>query len=270
MRLMSLLCAVIAIGLAGCDDHATTADAATHGRAAQAQDVLALSQAAAEQRLRAELGAQARLEFRGVQAYRQAAPQKVAVCGQVSTSSGGPAFVPFISILTWTGSGAAPERIDQRVALSNVEATRVYVEQQSHCLDQGGPAAMPRRGAPPPLPRIPNGLPNGVSAGLRRGGPAGQPEGQPVAQTVSMRPAAAASAPPADDRATPSGSERAVTLQQPGNLRAHPNGGGEIVTVLPRGQAVHVFATAPGGWLQVGETEPRGWLHSSLVTASAP
>lgn len=271
MRPTSLLCAVIAIGLAGglaaCDEPTTAAEAATP--TAKARDMLTRSQTAAEERLRAEMGAPPGLEFRGVQAYRQAIPQEIAVCGQVNTGSG-PAFIPFISIVTWTGGEAAPARIDQMVAFSNVEATRVYVERLSHCLEEGGPTPSPRRAAPPPLPRVPNGLPNGVSAGLmRRGGPA-EPEPQAVVQTVAMRAEAPSAAPATNDRATPSDGRREVTMTQAGNLRARPNGGGEVLTVLPRGESVRVFATAPGGWLQVGESEPRGWVHSSLVTASSP
>jgi hypothetical protein len=48
-------------------------------------------------------------------------------------------------------------------------------------------------------------------------------------------------------------------------VRATPGGGGEVVRVAPRGATLNVFGEASGGWLQVGESEPWGWLHNSMV-----
>ena len=258
MRLTSLACAVFAVGLAGCDEQPQAARS-SHGRA-NSPALLARSVAIAEQQLRAELRGAAALSFRDVQAYPQASPGHVAVCGQVSGQVSGQAraqvFVPFVSFLTWAADTEAPSQIVQLLPMSDAEATRVHVERLAHCADGSGAAAAQRRAAPPPLPRIPTDLPTGLSAGLRRGGDeTPEPPGGPLA---------------AADKAQPATPEQAVMLTHAGNLRAHPNGGGEVMQVLPRGKSLRVFATAPGGWLQVGGTEPRGWLHSSLVSAATP
>nr|WP_241749455.1 SH3 domain-containing protein [Pseudoroseomonas aerophila] len=49
-------------------------------------------------------------------------------------------------------------------------------------------------------------------------------------------------------------------------MRAHPNGGGDVVRVVPRGTVLRIFAEAPGGWLQLGATAPEGWVHASMIT----
>ncbi|WP_408895712.1 SH3 domain-containing protein [Pararoseomonas baculiformis] len=49
------------------------------------------------------------------------------------------------------------------------------------------------------------------------------------------------------------------------NLRSSPTGGGAVLRVLPRGTRLKVFAEAPGGWYQVGVTEPTGWIHGSML-----
>ena len=55
-------------------------------------------------------------------------------------------------------------------------------------------------------------------------------------------------------------------MRQPGNLRMHPNGGGQVLRVVPAGTSLTIFGTAPGGWYQVGDASPEGWVHGSLVT----
>jgi hypothetical protein len=42
--------------------------------------------------------------------------------------------------------------------------------------------------------------------------------------------------------------------------------GGVVQSVVPRGRALLVFDRAPGGWMLVGETEPQGWIHGSLLS----
>ena len=46
-------------------------------------------------------------------------------------------------------------------------------------------------------------------------------------------------------------------------MRADPHGAS--VRVVPRGTALHVFSQAPGGWLQVGDAGPEGWIHESML-----
>jgi hypothetical protein len=49
------------------------------------------------------------------------------------------------------------------------------------------------------------------------------------------------------------------------NIRSMPGGGGAVVRVVPRASVLRVFAEAPGGWLQVGEDQPFGWVHGSVL-----
>jgi hypothetical protein len=54
-----------------------------------------------------------------------------------------------------------------------------------------------------------------------------------------------------------------VVMRQNGNIRIAPQG--ETIRVEPQGKELQVFGEAPGGWLQIGDTKPNGWVHSSLV-----
>jgi hypothetical protein len=54
-----------------------------------------------------------------------------------------------------------------------------------------------------------------------------------------------------------------VVMRQPGNIRIAPQSA--ILRVEPRGKELRVFGEAPGGWLQIGDTEADGWVHSSMV-----
>jgi hypothetical protein len=62
-----------------------------------------------------------------------------------------------------------------------------------------------------------------------------------------------------------SASGQIVTMRQHGNIRVTPVGGSQLVRVAPKGTVLRVFAQAPGGWLQVGEGNAEGWVHSSMV-----
>lgn len=79
-----------------------------------------------------------------------------------------------------------------------------------------------------------------------------------VPETAPIPPAAA----PAPAASAVAGGR--VTTQSPANLRAAPSG--EVLASIPRGRTLIVFDRAPGGWLQVGETAPQGWVHSSLLS----
>jgi uncharacterized protein YraI len=56
-----------------------------------------------------------------------------------------------------------------------------------------------------------------------------------------------------------------TTSAHPVNVRSSPAGGGAIVRIVPRASVLRVFGEAPGGWLRVGEDQPFGWLHSSML-----
>ena len=52
-------------------------------------------------------------------------------------------------------------------------------------------------------------------------------------------------------------------MRHAGNIHVSPQG--EILRVELRGKELRVFGEAPGGWLQIGDTEANGWVHSSMV-----
>ena len=89
------------------------------------------------------------------------------------------------------------------------------------------------------------------------------------ALTAARPPAAAPLPAPAAPAATApiAGGGRQVTTSQahPVNIRNSPGGGGAVVRVVPRASTLRVFNEAPGGWLEVGEEQPFGWVHSSVL-----
>jgi hypothetical protein len=89
--------------------------------------------------------------------------------------------------------------------------------------------------------------------------------------TGAEPPAAAPAAPPAlPPPVAATGDLGRVTTHSAANLRASP--GGEVVGTVPRSRSLRVFDRAPGGWMQVGNDTPEGWIHASLLTdlASPP
>lgn len=249
MRWRYLPAVMVTIALAGCDDR-KDANAPAERVGEAATDRLAHARGLAETMLRAGVRGPAPMEFRGLQAYRQAQPDAIAVCGQLNVRGAGQAFVPFVTVVSYPDGG--PPRLDQMVAMTSVEATRVYLESLSRCLENGGPSTT-RRGAPPALPSIPNDLPYANRAA--------SPQAGGAEAAVSLQ---------GNSGFQPAAGDQAVVLRQPGNVRAHPSGGGEVLRVAPRGATLRVFGTAPGGWLQVGEEAPIGWVHNSLVSGTAP
>ena len=57
--------------------------------------------------------------------------------------------------------------------------------------------------------------------------------------------------------------ERVVT-RQGANVREAPNGSANVVRTAPSGAVLTVFGRS-GGWIQIGESTPWGWIHSSLL-----
>ena len=228
-----------AVLLSGCkDDKRSSARSA----AAAAQRV----RQAAEQAILSGTAAAAQMQFRGVQVYSQAMPHRTAVCGQVNPFLDDPdIFVPFVSVVT------APEgqddrtphyQFEQHVATTTSEASRVYLAIVTYCYDNGGPTPGPYHSVMS-MPPFPDKIP-------------GPPSGRP-----SLSHGASAAAPgPAAGRAPAAAS---LFMRQNGNLHARPHG--PAVRVVPQGTAMRVFSEAPGGWLEVGGTEPWGWVHESLL-----
>ena len=91
-----------------------------------------------------------------------------------------------------------------------------------------------------------------------------EPEPVAAAQPATVAPAVAAAPPLVTPPAATAAAGGRVTTQSPANLRAAPSG--EVLSSIPRGRTLIVFDRAPGGWLQVGETAPQGWVHSSLLS----
>lgn len=89
------------------------------------------------------------------------------------------------------------------------------------------------------------------------------------AAPVSAAPGSAAAAklaatpvPPAISP-TPVEGER-VTAKQGANVRSGANGTAPVIRTVPQGAVMRVHARQ-GGWVQVGDAQPWGWIHSSLL-----
>ena len=57
----------------------------------------------------------------------------------------------------------------------------------------------------------------------------------------------------------------AATIRSAANVRSTPSSSGAVLRTATRGASLQVFGQAPGGWFQVGEAEPWGWVHGSLL-----
>lgn len=131
------------------------------------------------------------------------------------------------------------------------------------------PAAAP---LPPPPPRPasappPAPPPTGTSAG-----PPPPPPPEPRRGTGALIASLAPMAPPRDladaaGAAPPdtggAGPLPRIVVRSPANVRTNP--GGAVLRTAPRGEVFQVHGRAPGGWVRVGDAEPRGWVHSSML-----
>jgi hypothetical protein len=111
------------------------------------------------------------------------------------------------------------------------------------------PASPPPAAALPPA-AAPLAAPSTAAGASAAPAPAQRPAAPPAAQPA---------APPAADRGP------RVTVRQPANLRTGPDGQAAIVRVVPRGETLRVHGRTANGWVQVGDAEPRGWLHTSRL-----
>jgi hypothetical protein len=195
------------------------------------------------------------VRFRGVQVWPQAAKNQFAVCGQANVF--GPTsntFVLFVAVVTRNDLGDDPTRTfkaEARVGSTVTEATKVYVDTLVRCYESGGPQNIMRGGAAPVPP-----MPSETSTVLS--GPTPTSTGAPTAPAAQPQPSAMGQAPPTSTHASGT-----VVMRQNGNIRTAPQG--ETIRVEPQGKELRVFGEAPGGWLQIGDTEANGWVHSSLV-----
>ena len=230
---------------------------------AASSDTVAHARRVAEEQVRSDLRAPAAAQFRGVQIYQQADARVVAVCGQVNPAAReDQPFLPFVAVVTYAkrpDAGLPEFTIEHYVATSNAEATRTYIEMTSRCGENGGPRQVGNRQVIPPLPPLPSDLPDQIQV-AQPSRPSPAPPGpsalQPVARATPGRQA---------EPSVSSVSGQTVTMRQHGNIRVAPVGGSQLVRVAPKGTVLRVFAQAPGGWLQVGEGNAEGWVHSSMV-----
>ncbi|MFC7473194.1 SH3 domain-containing protein [Dankookia sp. GCM10030260] len=226
-----------ALGLVACDDPPkdkprAAADGGTSGAEA------AEARRAAEEQLRTRLRMPGDMPLRAVQVWRQQLAGTIAVCGQVNPAGdANDPFIPWVATVTLAGGRA--QRTELVLGASNAEASRVYVELVDRCFEGGGPRTAQGIRPMPPLPLD--------------------------ASMVPARPAAVAA--PAATAGAPAVASRQVTTSQahPVNIRNAPGGGGAVVRVVPRASTLRVFGEAPGGWLEVGEDQPFGWVHGSVL-----
>jgi hypothetical protein len=197
------------------------------------------------------------VRFRGVQVWPQAINNQFAICGQANVF--GPTsntFVLFVVVVSRNDIGDDPAqkyKVDARVGSTVTEATKVYVDTLARCYENGGPQKI-LRDAAAPVPPMPDD-PKAVLAG-----PAPAAPSTPVASKGNPQPQPAATGQAAPASTPASGT---VIMRQNGNIRTAPQG--ETIRVEPQGKELRVFGEAPGGWLQIGDTEANGWVHSSLV-----
>jgi hypothetical protein len=240
-----------ALGLAACDDSSQEQQ-----RTETTPGAVALkAREVAEAQVRARLRIVGAMNLRAVQVYRQQFPDAFAVCGQINpTGAANDPFLPWVAVVTTTGDGESV-RPDLYLGASNAEASRVYIEMLDRCFDGGGPKpgqaraqrALPPLPAdsaltPPTAPSVPTPSPGLSGPGVT----AQTPSDQPQSTTSSMR-------------------SVTTTAAHPVNIRAHPGGDGAVVRIVPRASELRVFGEAPGGWFQVGEEQPFGWVHGSML-----
>ena len=224
---------VAAVALAGCKDQRKAA--APSG--VTPDDV----RSAALQAVAAQPNMPKTVQFRGVQVYAQAAAKHSAVCGLVSAFSDDPTiFVPFVTVANLLSPPEARTPrfdFDIHVGTTTSEATRVYIAMVADCWDRGGPA--PER--PLALPPLPDNIPD-------------------PHLPASTDPGAAPRLPTVPGQIAPGGT---VTVRQSANVHASP--GGPSIRTVSQGAVLHIFSQATGGWYQVGDSAPFGWVHESML-----
>jgi hypothetical protein len=249
-KVIAPLLALSALGLSACDDPPKEQQRAE----AAAEAVATEARRAAEEHVRVRLRILDDMQLRAVQVYRQQVPDTFAVCGQINpTGAADDPFIPWVAVVT-LGDGKAT-RTDLLLGASNTEASRVYLESVDRCFDGGGPSiARPQaaRALPP--------LPSDAALAQKAAPP-------PVAPAPPVPSTAVTPQPPPRSPAPSATATRSVTTTaaHPVNIRSHPRGGGAVVRIVPRASVLRVFGEAPGGWFQVGEDQPFGWVHGSML-----
>ena len=215
------------------------------GPAARAPEVAAASPEqvlirAAEDSLRRRLRNPPNLAFSDLRVVRFGPEDERAVCGK----AGG---VDFILRVLLPRDGSVPQERDGRSF-----AYTTVLEQ--------GPGLPQMSGAAERFCR------EGGALVARATGPAPSPDAAPAAPVPAAQPVAMQGSGPGSLVVSEAGG--AVQVRSNANLRAAPVGGSEVLGVVPQGSALRVFGRAPGGWVQVGDAAPQGWVHSSLLSGA--
>ncbi|WBV44869.1 SH3 domain-containing protein [Pseudoroseomonas cervicalis] len=261
-----------ALLLAGCDDPKPGEGAAAGAEDSPAREI---ARRAALEQVRARLRIQGEMRLRAIQVYRQQLPGAYAVCGQINPSgAANDPFIPWVVAVTLPeGGGETPRQASLAIGLSNIEASRVYLEMVERCFEGGGPRTSQGPGSAG-LPPLPSDTALGTTPAGPIPGPvpsSAPPRGAAGATAAAPPPTAPGATPPetAPAETAPGGSAAGgsvtTTSAHPVNIRANPGGGGAVLRVVPRASPLRVFGEAPGGWLQVGEDQPFGWLHESML-----
>lgn len=139
-----------------------------------------------------------------------------------------------------------------------------------------GPAALPPSASAPPAPRPsaapPLSPPTPSTTASLPTAPSAPPPSAATAPAPPPPPrppdtSAGAPAPPApaERPAAAAGRLPRVTVRLPANFRTGPDGQANILRVVPRGESFRVHGRTENGWVQVGDAEPRGWIHTSRL-----
>lgn len=253
MRINATACAgilAVAALVSGCDKD----DCAPDGKVATTADQLADIRKAAENSIRLSASHPDSVRFRGIQVWPQASGNRFVVCGQTNVfGSTSNTFVLFVAAVTHDGSGQDPARrfqVETRVGSTVSEATKVYVETLARCHEGGGAAPFRRESAAAVPP-----MPDDVRTILQPPSAVAPPAPSPTVHVPS-----AATRPPTAATSPMSGT---VVMRQNANIRIAPQG--DVIRVEPQGKEMRIFGEAPGGWLQIGDSEANGWVHGSLV-----
>jgi hypothetical protein len=249
-KVIAPLLALSALGLSACDDPPKEQQRVE----AASETVVTEARKAAEENVRIRLRILGEMQLRAVQVYRQQVPDTFAVCGQINpTGASDDPFIPWVAVVTLKDGKAA--RTNLFLGASNTEASRVYVESVDRCFEGGGPSPG-RSQAPRALPPLPSDAALAQHAVSLPVAPA--PPVPSMAATPQQLPPSSASPVTVTRSVT-------TTAAHPVNIRSHPRGGGAVVRIVPRASVLHVFGEAPGGWFQVGEEQPFGWVHGSML-----
>ncbi len=225
----------------------------------------ALAEAAALQSLRARQRSPDSVLFREIRIWRFGPADERAVCGVMEAQDLPGGAAPFVvRVVLPAGMGVASGSGRPTPAASAVPAMPILEDgpgmsrpapeaRRRFCRDATAEPAAPdpasaRAAPPPPQPADPPTTP------------------QPP---VATAPLAAAPSDPTSrvDGGALTGEK--VTVASHANLRGGPLGGEAVLSVVPRGTVLSVFGRAPGGWVRVGEGEPWGWIHGSMLLDGA-